>query len=60
MKKQQGSFEQVAEKPCRDAATVSCTIFLSPEKKGQGFEEQGMEKPCRDAETVSYYSLITR
>jgi hypothetical protein len=33
MKKLHGFEEQGAEKPCRDAATVSCTIYLSPDEK---------------------------
>jgi hypothetical protein len=41
MKKQQGSFEQVAGKPCREAATVSCTISLSPDKKAARIRRAG-------------------
>ncbi len=53
MKKQQGSFEKVAEKPCRDAATVSCTIFLYHQiKKRHGFEEQGVPPLLEECDLV--------
>jgi hypothetical protein len=53
IKKRHRGEDQEAEKPCRNAATVSCTFFLYHQmKKRHGFEEQGAPPLLEECDVV--------